>query len=138
MDPRPGQFSSVSSEGFTSRGTIDRSVPRVHVQAGRAGRRLELMLFGRLVAMLVAGALVALVPLAHASPTDPTWISGLYDDADHDDAVLAITEGVGFPASDKPPNVTAGSSSTPIAFADPSWPGERSRISPVDRAPPHH
>jgi len=75
MDPRPGQFSSVSSEGFTSRGTIDRSVPRVHVQAGRAGRRLELMLFGRLVAMLVAGTLVALVPLAHASPPDPTWIS---------------------------------------------------------------
>jgi len=33
------------------------------------------MLFGRLVAMLVAGTLVALVPLAHASPPDPTWIS---------------------------------------------------------------
>jgi len=94
------------------------------------------MLVGRLAAMLVVGTLVALVPLAHASPPDPNWISGLYDDADHDDAVLAVTEGVGFPANDGPANVTAGSSSTPIAFVDPTWPHERSRISPVDRAPP--
>jgi hypothetical protein len=134
MDPRPGQFSSVSSDRFTFRGTIDS-----HQRSGwRAGRRLVPMLFGRLVAMLVAGTLVALVPLAHASPPDPTWISGLYDGADHDDAVLAVTEGVAFPANDGPADVTADSSSTPIAFADPSWPGERSRISPVDRAPPHH
>jgi hypothetical protein len=86
--------------------------------------------------MLVAGALVALVPLAHASPPDPTWIAGLYDDADHDDAVLAVTEGVGFPASHGPANLTAGSPITPISFVDPQWPGERSRITQVDRAPP--
>ncbi|PYN82243.1 MAG: hypothetical protein DMD96_06625 [Candidatus Rokuibacteriota bacterium] len=86
--------------------------------------------------MLVAGALVALVPLAHASPTDPTWIAGLYDDADHDDAVLAVAEAVGVPARDGPANSIAGSPSTPIASVDPKWPGEGTRISPVDRAPP--
>jgi len=94
------------------------------------------MLVGRLAAILVAGTLVALLPLAHASPPDPTWISGLYDDGDHDDAVLAVTEGVGFPLSDGPANLTAGPSTTPITFVDPTWPRERSRISPVDRAPP--
>jgi len=36
-------------------------------------------------------ALVGLVPLAHASPTDPSWIPGIYDAADSDDVVLAVT-----------------------------------------------
>jgi hypothetical protein len=36
------------------------------------------------VALLVLGFLVALVPLANASPPDPTWIPGIYDDADFD------------------------------------------------------
>ena len=34
--------------------------------------------------------MVALTPVAHASPPDQTWIAGLYDDADYDDAVLAV------------------------------------------------
>ena len=34
---------------------------------------------------------LALVPLAHASPPDPTWIAGIYDDADLDEAVAAVT-----------------------------------------------
>jgi hypothetical protein len=46
---------------------------------------------------VVRGALVAallvLVALAYASPPDPGWISGLWDDDDHDDAVLRITAG---------------------------------------------
>jgi hypothetical protein len=38
------------------------------------------------------GLLVATLPaLAHASPPDPTWIGGIYDGADLDDAVLAAT-----------------------------------------------
>ena len=36
-------------------------------------------------------ALVFLVPLAHASPPDPIWISGSYDADDRDDAVLAAS-----------------------------------------------
>jgi len=42
------------------------------------------------LALLVLGVLAGLVPLAHASPPDPTWIAGFYDDADFDDVVLAI------------------------------------------------
>ena len=32
---------------------------------------------------------------SHASPPDPTWISGIYDDADYDDVVCLITSGHG-------------------------------------------
>jgi hypothetical protein len=42
------------------------------------------------VAALVA-VLTALVPLAHASPPDQTWLGGLYDNGDYDDVVLSIT-----------------------------------------------
>ena len=42
------------------------------------------------LALLLLGMLVTLVPLSHASPPDPTWIAGFYDDADFDDVVLAI------------------------------------------------
>ena len=49
---------------------------------------------GRCVRVSVLGllvALVALVPLAGASPHDPLWIGGIYDAADSDDVVLAVT-----------------------------------------------
>jgi len=41
------------------------------------------------VALIVLTAL--LTPLAQASPPDQTWISGFYDNADYDDAVVSIT-----------------------------------------------
>src|SRR2546426_207072 len=44
----------------------------------------------RLLLLLLAGVVVALTPAAHASPPDQTWIAGLYDNADYDDAVLAV------------------------------------------------
>jgi hypothetical protein len=43
------------------------------------------------IALILFCSLVALVPLAHASRPDPTWIAGLYDEADHDDVVVLIT-----------------------------------------------
>jgi hypothetical protein len=45
----------------------------------------------RAVVLLVVLGLVALPALAHASPPDPTWISGLYDGGDCDDVVVAAT-----------------------------------------------
>jgi len=44
------------------------------------------------VGLLVA-LVLTLVPMAHASPVDPTWIPGLYDDGDGDDIVLLVTTG---------------------------------------------
>ena len=36
-------------------------------------------------------AVIAIAPLADASPPDPTWIGGLYDNGDLDDVIFAIT-----------------------------------------------
>ena len=80
------------------------------------------------VALLVLGFLVALVPLANASPPDPTWIPGIYDDADFDDVILIIVSAVGA-ASPSPPVI--------VVFPQPR-PGireHRPRLT-VDRSPP--
>lgn len=42
----------------------------------------------------------AILPaLAYASPPDPAWIQGLYDDADYDDVVAMATSGCGSTAT---------------------------------------
>lgn len=46
------------------------------------------------LAVLLLGALLTLPALAQASPTDPTWIPGFYDDNDYDDVILFITGAV--------------------------------------------
>jgi hypothetical protein len=39
------------------------------------------------VVLILLLSLLALVPMAGACPPDPIWIEGMYDGADHDDAV---------------------------------------------------
>jgi hypothetical protein len=46
------------------------------------------------LAVLLLGVLLALPAIAHATPTDPVWISGLYDDSDFDDVVLFVIAAV--------------------------------------------
>jgi hypothetical protein len=48
-----------------------------------------------LLALLVLAAGLALPVLAHASPPDPSWIPGVYDDADFDDVVTRVVSGTG-------------------------------------------
>ena len=57
---------------------------------GPYARRAPLFVGGALV--LVA-LVVVLLPLAYASPPDTSWINGLYDDADGDDAIVVVTSG---------------------------------------------
>jgi len=52
------------------------------------------MRYQGLVASVLLGVLLALPPCANACPTDPTWISGFYDDNDYDDVILFITGAV--------------------------------------------
>ncbi len=48
---------------------------------------------------LLVGLMVVLAPMAWASPVDPSWIKGVYDDADFDDVVTYLTSGtVAIPA----------------------------------------
>jgi len=44
-----------------------------------------------LILPLVVTTLVALLPLAYASPPDPSWVAGFWDDADYDDVVILAT-----------------------------------------------
>ena len=39
---------------------------------------------------------VAITAAGYASPIDPSWIPGYYDDADHDDIVILVTESLGL------------------------------------------
>lgn len=40
---------------------------------------------------LIVGLLGTLSSLAYASPPDPSWIPGIYDDVDFDDVVALVT-----------------------------------------------
>src|SRR5207247_10788479 len=48
-----------------------------------------------LISLAVIIAVLTLTPAAYASPPDPSWISGLYDNADYDDVVVLIAEHIG-------------------------------------------
>jgi len=45
--------------------------------------------------LVLVVVLVALTPLAYASPPDPSWNRGVYDDGDFDDGVVLITSATG-------------------------------------------
>ena len=48
----------------------------------------------RLLGLFLVALMSSLTPLAHASPPDQHWLGGLYDNADYDDVVLAVADGV--------------------------------------------
>jgi len=50
----------------------------------------EATLYSAVLALLIA--LTTIIPLAYASPADPTWIAGIYDNADYDDVVSFLTD----------------------------------------------
>jgi hypothetical protein len=79
-----------------------------------------------------------LTPLAHASPADPTWIGGFYDDADYDDVVLSITGGV--TAVEAVAATPVGPVAVRLGLVDPGRPRTvpaHPLASPSPRAPPH-
>jgi hypothetical protein len=86
---------------------------------------------------LVLLVLATLPSLAYASPPDPSWIPGLYDDADYDDVVVLLTSGTASvgpgPLSDLRPMVS------PVRHV-PALPGKMEDNAPVSivrlRAPP--
>lgn len=44
--------------------------------------------------LMLLAALTALTPLAYASPPDPVWVSGIFDDDDNDDGIFLVTSGM--------------------------------------------
>jgi len=87
-------------------------------------------------ALLTLVLVVVLRPLAHASPADPTWIGGFYDDADFDDVVYLVVTGSGVGAAGvaihRPAARTPDTIASPDASPIPAVQGS----SPLTRAPP--
>ena len=52
-------------------------------------------IFSRAWLVLLILVLGLLPTLGFASPPDPTWIPGIYDDADYDDVVVLVTSSSG-------------------------------------------
>jgi hypothetical protein len=48
----------------------------------------------RLLLLLLLGLAALLTPLAYASPPDPLWMGGYWDDDDFDDVVTFVTSNV--------------------------------------------
>jgi hypothetical protein len=95
------------------------------------------MLRQRSVCLLVVGVMMSLVVLAYASPPDPGWISGLWDNGDYDDIILFVTSGVGIAAAhsieDGRPFVVV---SALVSTVDETRVAARPRLSSPTRAPP--
>jgi hypothetical protein len=91
---------------------------------------LWLLAFGLVV------SLVVLPSLCHASPPDPTWVAGLYDDADHDDVVTEVVGMVATPTADTPCVVEPVATGTGPAVIPRRTPIRRSLLARLDRAPP--
>jgi len=59
-----------------------------------------------LLAVLLPIACATLPVLAHASPPDPSWIAGIYDDDDYDDVVSLVESGTGSAGHAAPADVS--------------------------------
>src|SRR5262245_61138308 len=91
----------------------------------------------RVLLVLLASLVVVLTPMAYATPPDPSWIRGLYDDGDFDDVVVLLISGVGlstaFALSELPPLLIEA---TPLAERDWGAVSNRSPSANLSRAPP--
>ena len=93
------------------------------------------MSFCKCFALISTVLLTALVALAYCSPPDPTWVSGVYDNADYDDVVGLVTDGAGANDNQALPRVEEGRARY-VLLAE--W-GPAPRWSPADqpsRGPP--
>src|SRR4029077_11164877 len=88
---------------------LERPFPRALVDhaTGRRGRLCGVGL-PAVLPLLLLSSLVVIVPLAYAGPPDPTWIPGIYDNADYDDVVGSVTDGSAASAGRPPARVADG------------------------------
>ena len=91
----------------------------------------------RCLLWVLVGAILALTPLAQASPPDETWIGGLFDDDDYDNVVVSVTASVAsttlWPSHDRR---RLQSGRALVGSIDESAPRTPARSSGRTRAPP--
>jgi hypothetical protein len=95
------------------------------------------LLWRSLVALLILAVQSLLPALANASLPDPSWIPGIYDDADDDDVALLVSSGAGTVAPDmsdslRPPPPVVGK----LGPAPGSGPQALRALALHSRAPP--
>jgi hypothetical protein len=92
---------------------------------------------GRWLVLPLLSTLFLLTAMAYASPPDPSWISGFYDDADYDDVVILVTSAVGTVESWSPLDVRPSWLCVFQTFAaEPQAPPAPGLRAPATRAPP--
>src|SRR5215813_11121545 len=90
-----------------------------------------------LSAMLLVLLMIAPVTLAHASPPDPTWLAGVYDQADFDDVVGLLTSALEATDSTVAPEVGPCLALAPkLCPAMVAWPATAYSYWAPLRAPP--
>jgi hypothetical protein len=95
------------------------------------------MRWARALGLLVFVCVISVTPLAYASPPDPTWIEGVYDDADGDDVIVSLSWAAWIV------ELTPAASAAPLVVAVPFTLAAAARIlsrdirpTPPGRAPP--
>jgi hypothetical protein len=93
--------------------------------------------YSRSLLLLVAAVLLtALVPVAYATPPDPTWIAGYWDDGDFDSAVLFLVSACAVAVSPAPDAAPHWGELTGIDVSQPCGARVTSRAAASPRAPP--
>src|SRR5262245_43676982 len=96
------------------------------------------MRWRRWMSGLLLMALIALRPAAHASPIDPTWIDGFWDDGDHDTVVILITSMVSAADTNLVVALVPLLDVTSVATLKPDFFSARTFSPTASRAPPVH
>ena len=95
------------------------------------------MIARSVIALLLVLIVGGLTPLAQATPVDPTWVAGFWDNGEFDDVVLLVcaTAAALHPAPSVPDSgrVLVGTLSAP----DPDGPPMHATAPAATRAPPH-
>jgi hypothetical protein len=78
---------------------------------------------------LNAAVLGMLLALAYATPPDPTYLGGFWDNADYDDVVILVTSAIGST------DTHTDSDLTRLLVVAPVLPGEEERLPAALRSP---
>jgi hypothetical protein len=70
----------------------------IEASRGEPNRPMRTRLSTIVLTLVLVALMLSLAPLAYATPPDPTWISGIWDDDDFDDVVGYITSATGLPS----------------------------------------
>ena len=108
----------------------------LHPSSGTRDRARCSAFSGRAALLALVGAWVLLRLLAAASPPDPTWIAGLWDDDDFDDVVIFIGSLVGVSDMPGPAPTRLDEPTRRLVPVGPPPPISVSLLTLLDRSPP--